>query len=369
MKKILASTASIDSAKKLRDAIEDHLGLERKTILVTSSSEACRGHDVIMRYGCGYGNLGSEPVWGSKAFTAICIDKRATAAALTGLCNVPVFVDDRFPESFPVLVRNTLTGSQSEGIHITHNADEMRAVWRRGSYWTKYFTHTIELRVNVVFDESGDNIRIYKKVPRSDVASTDEFIAGDGGRDNVKWVLKDTSLYPKVERIVSRIHNQILSLGGKFVGIDMIYVPELNDYVVLEMNSGPWLTQSTAEWLAEIFVEQSPAQTATTEQVNTANLATTINVYDIMNTIVPGRRVSEVCRDSFIVVKMTDGSVKYISNEGSNYENLYNYPSMGDLNDDLHFDYWTMDEIDSDLSNLLRESVPGVQFVYVMKLS
>lgn len=254
--KILASKASMDSAMKLRDSVEKLLKLKAKTILVSSDSDACAGHEVIMRYGCSYGNLSKEPAWGNKAFSSLCIDKLATSLAFKDLVTTPQFVNDDLPTEYPVLVRETLTAAQSAGIHVCRSGKDFMKVWKPGFFWTKYYDHEFELRVNVVFTSDGNHTRIYKKVPRTETGE-DVFICGNAGEDNTHWVLRDLSAYPKVGVIINAMRPKILELGGKFVGIDMIYVPSLRDYVVLELNSGPWLTQTTSDWLAGIFIKDS----------------------------------------------------------------------------------------------------------------
>lgn len=252
--KILAATASMESAMKLRDAIEKLVGLEQKSILVSHNSGACRDHKVIMRYGSSFGNLDLEPEWGNPGFSQLCIHKDAFSNAFKSIITVPIFIDDSFPESFPVLVRSTLTGAQSAGITLVHNPKEFMNSWTEGSVWTKYYHFDFEVRVYAVFLEDNIAFRIYKKVPRDDVELSDEFITGLDGEDNAAWLLKDAGAYPKVRSILERMRTKVLEMGGRFVGIDMIYSRELRDYVTLELNSGPWLTLSTASWLANIFI-------------------------------------------------------------------------------------------------------------------
>ena len=155
--KILTSTASADSAMKLRDAIEKIAGLPEKTVLVSKSSKSCVGFPVLLRYGCGYGKLDVEPDWGNPEFTnKFCIDKLQFSALLanSGVV-VPQFHSNILPTEYPVLVRETLTGAKSEGINVVHNAEEFLNVWTIGFWWTKYFKHDMELRVYIVLSEKG----------------------------------------------------------------------------------------------------------------------------------------------------------------------------------------------------------------------
>lgn len=253
--RILASQASMDSAMKLRTAIESLLGLPTKTILVSNDAGVANSHKVLLRYGCGYGTLSNEPEWGNKNFSNLCIDKLSFSKTFNGIIPVPVFINDSFPTEFPVLIRSTLTGAQSEGITVAHNQQQFMSAWRNDYFWTKYFSFDSELRVYAVFLDSQIHWRVYKKVPRDSVKTGDEFICGRNGEDNTKWILKDTSFYPKVKAILEKMRPKVLSMGGRFVGIDMIYVPTMSNYVTLELNSGPWLTLTTADWLAKIFVD------------------------------------------------------------------------------------------------------------------
>ena len=264
--KILASKASMDSAMKFRDALIDTINvglkkakqplLKEKAFLVTDDTGTCRGKTVLLRYGCAYGTLEKEPRWGNKNFSAICINKLLTADLLGKYCKVPTFHGGGYPEAYPVIIRQTLTGSQSEGLVVVKNREEFRSAWRDGYYWTPFIEHNAEIRVNVAFLKEGAKVRIYKKVPRTENGE-DVFIAGRNGEDNTHWVLKDAEDYPKVFVILNKIAPAIMKAGGVFVGIDMIYSPKQKNYVVLEMNSGPWLTQSTAKWLAEIFIQDT----------------------------------------------------------------------------------------------------------------
>ena len=259
MYKILASTASADSAMKLRDSIEKQLGMKAKSILVSKSSSKSNGNTVILRYGCSYGHLDNEPYWGDPTFSELCINKLATANALRGLVRVPEFFNDHRPTEWPVLLRSTLTGCASEGITLCHNVEDMRKAWKTGSYWTPFIQHSMEIRVLAVFNEDKETAkRIYKKVPRdSDESSSEEFVAGLGGEDNTKWLLKEIAAYPKVVRIIENIEDTIIGLDGTFVAFDMIYSDVEKDWVVLEMNSGPWLSLPAAEWLARLFIRDN----------------------------------------------------------------------------------------------------------------
>jgi hypothetical protein len=256
MLKILSSTASCDSAMKLRTAIETQLGLPEKTILVSKSSNNCKDDTVLLRYGCSYGELANEPEWGDPEFTRLCIDKRAFAEAIGDRVEVPSFHNDHLPTKWPVILRSTLTGSKSEGITICHNKRDMQDAWKAGSWWTPYIPHSMEIRVIWVTNMDYQTVRIYKKVPReSDEITDEEFICGLNGADNTKWILKDLSSYPKVAHILATIEDTLIDLGGKFVGLDMIYSDNSRDWVILEGNSGPWLSDKAAEWLAGVFIE------------------------------------------------------------------------------------------------------------------
>lgn len=255
MYKILTSTDSADSAMKLRDSIEKILGMESKTILVSKNSKNCSEYKTLMRYGCQYGELFPEPEWGNPDFTKLCIDKLKFSEIFSGIITVPIFNNKIFPKEFPVLIRETLTSTQSKGVHVVHSEEEFMELWQPGYYWTKFFKAEFELRVQLVLTEREYYVRIYKKVPRESnniSEGNDDFIVSG---DNTVWKLRDESKYPKVTTIVQKMCKTIYQMGGRFLGIDMIYVPEIKDYVVLEFNSGPWLTKTSAEWLANIFVE------------------------------------------------------------------------------------------------------------------
>ncbi len=252
MYKILSCTASCDSAMKLRDAIEEILGFNHKDILVSKDSSQCSGFDVLLRYGCGYGRLKTEPEWNSPKFINTCIDKRTFSRLFRGIVPVPVFHENGIPNSYPVLVRETLTGAKSEGVHLVHNRQEFDETWQNGFYWTEFFHADFELRVLLALSKNSYDLRIYKKEPVDGKSHHDEFIV-EG--DNTNWRLKDAAYYPKAVSTVEKMIPKIYELGGRFCGIDVLYVPSRKEYVVLELNSGPWLTLPAAKWLAGLFVK------------------------------------------------------------------------------------------------------------------
>lgn len=252
--KILASKTSMESAMKLRDALEEILGLSEKTIRVSKDSGSCIGHTVLLRYGAGYGNLQKEPEWSSKVFFQTCINKLSFSNAFRENFLVPIFENEELPTKYPVLIRETLEGTQSHGINVVHNSKEFLKHWTPGFYWTEFFKAQFELRVYVAVSNEDYSVRIYKKVPRDQGDSDDEFIAGENGEDNTSWSLRNPADYPKVTNIVRGMLPKLYEMGGRFVGLDMIYVPEKKNYVTLEMNSGPWLSPKTANWLADFFL-------------------------------------------------------------------------------------------------------------------
>lgn len=253
--KILSSTQSMDSAMKLRDALEKILGMNPKTILVSKDSGNCKGFPVLLRYGCGYGKLSPEPEWSSLRFFETSINKMKFSRYFRDVAAVPVFINERLPEKYPVLIRKTLTAKASEGIVVVENEEEFAQNWSPDYYWTQYFKYDIEIRVYVVLSETGYSLRIYRKVPRGNVPENTEFICGLNGDDNTAWILKDPSSYPKAVKVIDNLFPKLWDLGGRFTAFDMIYSTERSEYITLEMNSGPWMTKPCAEWLAQNFIE------------------------------------------------------------------------------------------------------------------
>ena len=183
------------------------------------------------------------------------IDKMKFSEKFGSVVHTPKFHTETLPKEFPVLIRKTLTSAASDGIVIVNNEKDFMENWRSGYVWTEYFHHDIELRVYVLMSKEKYDIRIYKKVPRDDARNSDVFICGIGGEDNTAWVLRDQNYYPKVVRGIQKILPELWKLGGRFVAFDTIYSTKLQDYVFLEMNSGPWVTQRCAEWVARFFIE------------------------------------------------------------------------------------------------------------------
>lgn len=253
MYKILTSTASADSAMKLREALTAVLGLKEKDIIVSKSSTKCQKDTVLLRYGCGYGELPKEPEWNSMKFiNDFCINKYEFVKMMQPLVKVPEFDMENLPTEFPVIIRESLTKSKSEGVYVVHNSKEFLQHWQAGFWWTKFYKSDFELRVLVALSEKEYAVRIYKKEPANGVEKADDFIV-EG--ENTVWRLKNPQYYPKVIKAVEKMLPTVWKNGGRFFAADMLYVPSEKDYVVLELNSGPWLTKGAAEWLAHRFAE------------------------------------------------------------------------------------------------------------------
>jgi len=57
---------------------------------------------------------------------------------------------------------------------------------------------------------------------------------------------------------LERISHRFAELGGKFAALDFIYHDKSKTYVLLEINSGPWLSKTTAQWFAKLFLADYP---------------------------------------------------------------------------------------------------------------
>lgn len=253
--KILSSNTSIESAMKFRTALEERLGLEPKTILVSKNSNHCQEVPVLLRYGCGYGKLNPEPEWNSPTFiNDFCIDKKTFSDSLREVVPAPQFFNREIPREFPVLIRETLSGTKSGGVITVDNEQEFMSSWNPAFWWTPYYFFDFELRVYLVITSDKYSMRIYKKIPEEGVDTEGTFITRADDDDNTGWYLRNNKYYPKVKAIVEKLVPVFWEKGGRFVGLDMIYVPALKTYVTLEGNSGPWLSKANAEWLAGEFV-------------------------------------------------------------------------------------------------------------------
>jgi glutathione synthase/RimK-type ligase-like ATP-grasp enzyme len=247
MKYVLTNGYSYPSAKLLRDAISAITG---ERITVTSDPNKVRGN-LLVRYGC------SDPVnsrvrdynCNPPEFISMCANKRITSGALTSH-NIwtPIFYASVIrPETYPVMIRSTLTSSGGRGITVVNNVEEFNANWGQGCVWTPFVRTSSEYRVHVLNGTVG---KVFRKVRNTGLAEEVNPVRNLHRGYHFSLVQNVDGL-AKLNELVAQLNTFIT---GKFYALDCGYVRGTG-YIVFELNSAPGLNEETAGRYARCVVD------------------------------------------------------------------------------------------------------------------
>jgi hypothetical protein len=249
-KLILAHRVSLPSSKLLRNALVKE-GYPR--LLVTRNPEK----SILFRYGnsaSAYVNSDLNP----PEFIKLLADKdRFSKFCQKHGISSPVFTKlrKRLPESFPVLVRSTLTGTASKGIYPIKDLDELSEM-NTNWHWVPYYNLSNEYRVHIC---DGKIIKVFCKkfngtinkngiVIRNNDNSAFSLVDFEGGLKSGKYSrLKDV-----VDNLVAEL-SSAYSDYSLFFALDIGWAKNKKGYIVLEGNSAPGLNENTALEYAKVL--------------------------------------------------------------------------------------------------------------------
>jgi len=184
--------------------------------------------DIVINYGCNR-NIKAKKLINQTKAIATCIDKRATLLAIqeAGLPAVPYATSKRdIPYNWKqVVVRKLINSNANKGMKIYKNTDAIPDA----PLYTEYFEHKKEFRVTVLY---GYACACYEK----------EHI-------NEEWhlLLKN---YDYLQPIKLACIKAADALKIDYVGFDVL-VNKKNEFVILEANTAPILTEEMIEAFKE----------------------------------------------------------------------------------------------------------------------
>jgi hypothetical protein len=187
-------------------------------------------YDTVINYGSSI-NFKFNKVINKPAAVAICVNKLSTFKRLEGKCNViPYTKDIKVARNWGkddgiVVARANETGSQNSGMTMCTTEEEFTGA--PAKFWTKYFNHTYELRVNVF---KGKLLSVFNKV-----------------RDDKKGIwnfehIPVKTVTPQVQQMIDAISENI---GIDLYGMDVLVNKTKGEYMLLEVNSGAILHDET----------------------------------------------------------------------------------------------------------------------------
>ena len=186
-------------------------------------------YDLVINYGCNR-NIKAPAIVNRASSVARCIDKYATFAILSeGDIPVPTFTSDKAIASKweCVVVRKDVKGNQNNGMSY-HYPEEFPLP--HAPLYVKYFPHYKEYRVVVI---NGITTFCYEKVRKD----------GEWG-----FYLRD---YQYLIPIRTACMKAAELLAINYVGFDVL-VNENKEFVILEANSAPILTDDSAREIKKL---------------------------------------------------------------------------------------------------------------------
>jgi glutathione synthase/RimK-type ligase-like ATP-grasp enzyme len=189
-----------------------------------------REYDLVINYGCNRNIKAKRLINNSKA-VACCIDKLRTFTVLqeAGILTIPEFTTNvaKAKKWELVVVRKDAKGAGNEGLQFV---DPELAVLPDAPLYTKYFPHHKEFRIVVVPESNGImTCQAYEKVRN--------------GKENWDFIPIDK---PHLRDAKAQCIRAADALNIDYVGFDVL-MNKAKHFIILEANSGPVLTDLTAE--------------------------------------------------------------------------------------------------------------------------
>lgn len=246
MKKILSCKMCIDSAIKLRNAIGEQTG---KHFVVSKQADLIDKEGCLIRYGNGRELKPGIPdtEYNPSKFIGLSSNKYFFSELMKKM-NIPSpeFFMEGEPGRFPVLIRETLTGSGGEGIIPVKTLEEFHLAFNPGhDWWTPYVKTQYEVRAYVIGGQITD---VFYKVPFKNQEQDEIRIRSEYHFSHA--VIGER--FKKLKHISGQIYEE---LGGKFFSLDAGWNIE-RGYVVFESNTGSWMNNSIASKLAKYLVAE-----------------------------------------------------------------------------------------------------------------
>lgn len=194
-------------------------------------------YDYVINYGVSFPILYNKIINSPEA-VGICVNKLSTFKRISKLCKTVEWTKDRdvayswFKNDGVVVARSKATGSQGDGLTYCQTEQEFKDA--PAKFWTRYFDHEKEVRINVY---KNTILTVYDKQIKGDEF---EFIP-----------LQITGQHPDVTAMIQAIQQTI---GIDLYGLDVI-INKYGECRLLEVNSGAILHKETEKILVKLLKE------------------------------------------------------------------------------------------------------------------
>ena len=221
------------SARALARSLSDRLG--SRVYVTTNPDTALRGP--VIRWGSSnHLDVPAASILNQKEFIGTCSNKGAFSDLMVNLNVSCIEIKRGTPESFPVVVRMSLTGYGGSGIRLCKSEEEWDSF--SGYYWSYWRDLHPELGVHIFNDRI---LRVFKKMPDESLLGEEEFPIRNASR-GYHFQLVDFYEYPKLVPFMENFCRVFPHIFGR---LDVGWDYENKLYRVIEFNTAPCLTDNS----------------------------------------------------------------------------------------------------------------------------
>lgn len=223
---VISANPSAKSAKELADAL-------KATYFNLADTSKSRYHefDIVFNYGTSFRPIHCKQVINTPKAVSTCINKIATLKKLkeAGVPCVEFTLDKEVARKWPtVAVRATATGKAGDGLDWWKKSS--RTPLPAAAFYSKHYPHWYEYRVVVYKDE------VAARYVKNEV---------EGGMMHLHYL--PSKGFKTIEKACISAAS---ALGIDYVGFDVLAVSK-TEFVILEANSGPIITEEIINFLKE----------------------------------------------------------------------------------------------------------------------
>lgn len=219
-----------------------------------------RAYPPVIRWGNSDGDysttIGSETLWNMPELIHTCSNKVLFSRAMTNLGIPCVEIRRGHPETFPVVIRHSLSGMRGQGIEIFNHEDILQGRGWDETYWSYWRDFSFELGVHIF---NGEPVRCFKKVFRVEEADEDselDYVESEpefpirNSQKGYGFRLVEIGKYPKLIPLLKLFCDKF---GLKFGRLDIGWNHTDKKYEIIEANSAPGIAEN--ENTARIYIE------------------------------------------------------------------------------------------------------------------
>lgn len=247
---ILANPKIVNGIKTVRDIILNKTGI--KLPVVTSNLTVKSDDKVLIRWSNSLPVKGKDTVFNSPEFIQTAGNKLKCSEFLIKnlIDTIEFYTHQPQLDDFPIVIRKTLNGKGGEGIIVVENMEDFEKNFKN-DVWTHYLFFSSEYRIHVM---GGTIYRVFKKVLREG-EEKDKYPIRNLGKYDFS-LRSNIEAFPTFVDLVNKLYPVTKNIGGNFYALDIGMVKENHSPTIIEINTGPGLSENTAQYYADYFIKE-----------------------------------------------------------------------------------------------------------------